>query len=273
MSKNELIIKDKKDQEEIDLKVETTLANVVSGNIIDNLQENELKVKFENIDAFQKLVKKYMKSGMDYMTIPGVQKEFLTKAGAEKLCVLFGVSPRYTIIDKIQIFEEGKQFFEWTFKCNLIHNETGNIIGEGIGSCNTGEKQNGQAHPMDIRNSVLKKAKKRALVDSTLGMSSIAGVFSQDLDETMDPKNKIMSDIQKRAQYSRLYAQAGRILKRQMNKTEKDKDAVKAIWNSFLLEKHNVIFMSDPVGESDVKKYIVEFVELLEISAEKGEIK
>ena len=266
------LAKTDKEQDIIDVKIDKTINNVVSANLIDNLDKNELTTKFNNIDAFGKLVQKNMKDGMDYMTIPGNDKAFLTKAGAEKLCVLFGVSPRYEIIDKIQNFDNNV-FFEWTFKCNLIHNLTGQIVGEGVGSCNTAEKQNGKSNPYDIRNNVMKKAKKRALVDSTLGMSSIAGVFSQDLDETQDPKNKTMSEIQKRAQYSRLYAQAGKIMGRKMNKTDKDKQAVKDIWDRYLLEKYNIMFMSDKVGETDCKKYIAEFVELLETKFNNGEVK
>ena len=56
------------------------------------------------------------------------------------------------------------------------------IEAEGVGSCNTKEKKYHTSDPYNIINTILKMAKKRALIDAVLSATRTSGIFSQDLD-------------------------------------------------------------------------------------------
>ena len=73
------------------------------------------------------------------------------------------------------------------------------LITEGLGSCNTRERKYLKMDPYTMDNTVLKMAKKRALVDAALLVASLSDVFTQDL-EDMDisgrpiDKQKVYTD-------------------------------------------------------------------------------
>ena len=167
----------------IEKKKELVLSNKTNFDVVNNLDTNELTTKFENIDKFAKLVKKKMVPAIDFGTIPGTKKPSLLKPGAEKLCMLFGVSPRFEVLDKIIDHRAEVPYIYYEMKCILVHNGTGNIVGEGVGSSNSREKKNGKANPYDIANTILKMAKKRAHVDATLQLASVSNVFTQDTED------------------------------------------------------------------------------------------
>lgn len=84
-----------------------------------------------------------MVEGVDYVTLPGNPKPFLSKAGAEKACVLFGYVPRYEVIREIEdwsgVDHDGEPLFYYRYRCNL--SKEGRSVGEGEGSCNTRESK------------------------------------------------------------------------------------------------------------------------------------
>ncbi len=92
--------------------------------------------------------KKVMKPGRDYGIIPGTERKSkdgvldnsantLLKPGAEKLCTLFGLSPRF---EDYRITEDwDKGLFYYAFRCILSRN--GRVIAEAIGSANSREKK------------------------------------------------------------------------------------------------------------------------------------
>ena len=57
------------------------------------------------------------------------------------------------------------------------------LITEGLGSCNTREKKYLKMDPFTMDNTVLKMAKKRALVDASLLVASLSDVFTQDIED------------------------------------------------------------------------------------------
>lgn len=83
-----------------------------------------------------------MVEGTDFGKIPGTgSQRTLLKAGAEKLCTLFGISPE---VFEEQVTEDwtgaehaGEPFFYYRYKCRITKN--GVVLGEGIGSCNSWE--------------------------------------------------------------------------------------------------------------------------------------
>lgn len=101
--------------------------------------------RYNLVVAFTKQI---MKLGRDYGTIPGTEKKnkdgslsssthTLLKPGAEKLCTLFGLAPRFEDYRVIEDWDKG--LFYFGYRCILTRN--GRPIAEGIGSANSREKK------------------------------------------------------------------------------------------------------------------------------------
>lgn len=134
----------------------------------------------ERIVELQEFIKLMMVPNIDYGFIQGCQKPMLFKAGAEKLCDIYGLSKQIEVIQRREDWDKGLFYFE--VKATLINKRTGQIESEGIGACTNREKKFANQDPFSIINSILKMAKKRALVDATLAATRTSGIFGQDLD-------------------------------------------------------------------------------------------
>ena len=97
----------------------------------------------QRYDAIGNAVTKLMERGEDYGEIPGTKKPTLLKPGAEKLCNLFGLIPRYeqvaTVEDWTGADHAGEPFFNYRVKCVLDRGDA--IMGEGEGSCSSWESK------------------------------------------------------------------------------------------------------------------------------------
>lgn len=90
------------------------------------------------IKLLQEIMRGVMEEGPDkhYGTVPGCGKrKVLFKAGAEKLCLTFRLSPKY----EIESQDLGGGHRNFYVKCFLYSITTGAFIGEGVGSCSTME--------------------------------------------------------------------------------------------------------------------------------------
>lgn len=174
----------------------------------------------QQVNLIQQIMRDLMKEGEHYGTIPGTSKPTLYKPGAEKLCLTFRLSPKYTILSQIQ----EKDFIAYTIKCSLEHLGTGEIIAEGIGSCNSREnkylylytpsslnpdrktaaklkaenkgkwKKQGEdwiwiemtenPNPWELDNTLVKMACKRALIAATLNATAASDIFIQSFDDS-----------------------------------------------------------------------------------------
>ena len=126
-------------------------------------------------------VKQHMNEGEDYGVIPGGSKPTLFKPGAEKLNAVFGLSPLVEVSNRVEDWDNG--FVAYEMKVTLLNKRTGGIEAEGIGSCNSRERRYKNQDAAGIANTVLKMAKKRALVDATLSATRASGMFTQDLED------------------------------------------------------------------------------------------
>ncbi len=179
----------------------------------------------KTIRKFQAIVKKLTTEGVDYGVIPGTQKPTLLKPGAEKITKLMSLSDSYTILKSQEDYDKG--FFAYTVKCRLAHIQTGNLVSEGVGQCNSKEskyrwrwlfanelppdidkstlkKQTGMSRynkpytryrveNEDIFsqvNTILKMAKKRALVDAALSAGRLSEIFTQDMEDIGNRKSE-----------------------------------------------------------------------------------
>lgn len=126
-------------------------------------------------------VREYMSEGEDYGIIPGGSKPTLFKPGAEKLNAVFGLSPLVEINNRIEDWDSG--FVAYEVKVTLLNKRTQGIEAEGVGSCNSRERRYKNQDAANVANTILKMAKKRALVDATLSATRASGMFTQDLED------------------------------------------------------------------------------------------
>ncbi len=167
------------------------------------------------VQLIQEVMEAVMKKDHHYGIIPGTPKPTLYKPGAEKLLSTFhiGADPSEYITD-LSTEDE----IRYRVAVKGFSQAMGNLLGVGIGECSSneekykwrkpvcneefdetpsdrkrivwkhGEKMPYQAkqvrmNPSDIANTILKMAKKRALIDMTLTITAASDIFDQDLED------------------------------------------------------------------------------------------
>lgn len=100
---------------------------------IDNLDIEQVK---ERADLIQELLKSVMIDGEHYGKIPGVSKNILFKAGAEKIGMVFRINPTY----EVKQINYDNFHREIQVTCTLTH-VNGVFVGQGLGSCSTLESK------------------------------------------------------------------------------------------------------------------------------------
>ena len=164
------------------------------------------------LDTIQHILKYMMVQGVDYGAVPGTSKPTLLKAGAEKILVAFRIAVHPTIED-LSTPDEAR----YRVTCRGVSILNGADVGCGIGEASSNETkwawraavcdaewdQTPETHrrllwkrgtpaycvrqirtsPADMANTVLKMAKKRAMVDLCLTCTAASAMFEQDLDE------------------------------------------------------------------------------------------
>lgn len=165
------------------------------------------------VNLIQEVMRAVMIDGQHYGKIPGAgDKPTLLKPGAEKIMATFRLSVDPEVEDLS--FED---IIRYRVKCKLF-SPSGRMVGAGIGECSTEEekykwrwavaeaefnatpethkrmkyKRDGgtikqvRTNPFDIANTVLKMAKKRALVDAVLTTTAASDIFEQDIEDLSD---------------------------------------------------------------------------------------
>ena len=139
------------------------------------------------VKMLKEFVREHMIDGEDYGVIPGTSaKPTLLKAGAEKLNAIFGLAPVVEITNRVEDWDNG--FVAYEIKVTLLNKRTTNVEAEGIGSCNSRERRYKNQDAANIANTLLKMAKKRALIDATLSATRASGLFTQDLEDMDRPE-------------------------------------------------------------------------------------
>lgn len=148
----------------------------------------------QQVNQLQYLMQQVLKQGEHYGVVPGTKgKPSLFQPGAEKICLMFKLVPRYRI-EKTQL-PGGHREVEVT--CTLYRRGSDIVEGEGIGSCSTMESKyryrskwndgvkTKEENPdiADTYNTVLKMAKKRALVDAVKSTTAASDIFTQDVED------------------------------------------------------------------------------------------
>jgi len=172
------------------------------------------------LERLQDFVRSVMVLGHDYGKIPGAgDKPTLLLPGAQKLCEIYGLAPIIRDIEAVEEWEKIPPFFNYRVRLALVSKRTDVTVAEGVGACNSkevkykyrtewwkggGTPPDGQGYikqanggfsrkventeTADLANTILKMAKKRALVDATLAATRSSGLFTQDI-EDMSPES------------------------------------------------------------------------------------
>lgn len=108
-----------------------------TANAIQSNREFTVSEVFTMTNKVKEIMAKIMVEGEHYGIIPGCKKASLWQPGAEKLCVAFRLKPSYVVTSTD--YPEGHR--EYMAVCTLTHIPTGDVFGEGIGSCCTLESK------------------------------------------------------------------------------------------------------------------------------------
>ena len=168
----------------------------------------------QNINLIQEAMKANMKKDVHFGVIPGCGKPSLYKAGAEVIMALFKLSTDPVVTD---LSANGE--IRYQVKVNVTTRDK-TFVGSGIGECSSGEEKymwraaicqeefeatpetlkrikfrkdrfNGsvqqiqqvRVNPSDMANTILKMAKKRALIDAVLTATGASDIFTQDIQD------------------------------------------------------------------------------------------
>lgn len=181
------------DAESTEFKPETKL---VTASGARGLTVEEAKTFNDEMNRFIETV---LVAGTDYGMIPYSSKPTLLKSGAEKILNYLGLIARTEIVNRVEDYNVG--FFSYECKVYLI-DYNGVVKGEGIGITNTREGKYAKSSGYAVQNTVLKMAKKRALVDAALNVGNLSSRFTQDVEDLKDlnaePDNKNTGDTSKK---------------------------------------------------------------------------
>lgn len=184
------------------------------------IDPNKAEEGLRLIKKFQQVVHKLLVRGVDYGRIPGTDKDTLFKPGAEKVAKLMALADSYEIMERIEDYD--KPLFAYTIRCRLSSIQTGDLVSQGVGQCNSMESKYRYrwVWPSDVPedydkttlkiktwkkgarkfakyrienddiysqvNTILKMSKKRAMVDATLSAARLSELFTQDLEDTSE---------------------------------------------------------------------------------------
>jgi hypothetical protein len=161
------------------------------------------------VNIIQDVMRSVMVEGEHFGTIPGCgDKKTLLKSGAEKLLMAFRLGAEPVIETN-----ETNDSVSYRVRVRLFNIADNNTAGYGIGECSSleekylwrkaigaeyrntpddrrrikygykGETEQVRTSHHDVRNTVLKMAKKRALVDAVLTCTAASDIFTQDLED------------------------------------------------------------------------------------------
>ena len=171
-----------------------------------------------DVNLIQRILREIMKDGTHYGVIPGTDKPSLWKPGAEQILSAFRIAVDPEVEDLSMLGRDGVLKVHYRVKVRGSDMISGRFLGAGIGECSSDEekyrwkaaaspaeweatdphrrrlKYRGDAEIMqvkapaeDVANTILKMAKKRALIDFTLTATAASDVFTQDLREDDEP--------------------------------------------------------------------------------------
>lgn len=142
----------------------------------------------DRVNVVQRVLREVMKEGTHYGKVPGCgNKPTLLKPGADVLAMTFQLVPSF----EVRAVDLPNLHREYHVTCTM-HNASGAMLGQGVGSCSTMEKKYRYRSDKagnrvenediaDVYNTCLKMGKKRAHIDATLTVTGASDLFTQDM--------------------------------------------------------------------------------------------
>lgn len=180
----------------------------------------------ERTRKIREVMEAVMKPNVHYGVIPGTSKPTMYQPGADVLAVTFRIAPTIAHVEDLCAHDEVR----YRVLVRGVHQVTDEMLAEGTGSCSSNEEkyrwrkpvcdaeweetdsdrrrnkwakgQGGKAYqtkqirtsPVDVENTVLKMAVKRAKIAMILNATAASDVFSQDLEDLSDELRESLSD-------------------------------------------------------------------------------
>lgn len=151
--------------------------------------------KLKAIQDFQSLVRSQFKENLDFGVVPGSKKLSMLKPGAEKTLMLLGMTSVFEKTESVKNWEDG--FVSYDFICRLFKN--GFEVTQGFGTANSKEPKYANQNVYGIDNTLMKMAKKRALVDAALLVGSLSDIFTADVEDMEDLQGNRAGDYKQQA--------------------------------------------------------------------------
>lgn len=161
---------------------------------LDSMDEADFKARLAVLSTGQSRMRRIQKELLgdgDFGVVPGTHgKPTLFKAGAEKLLKFYGLVSTFATARTLGDGVDAPHLHVMS-ACRIhVGDAGGPVVAEGEGTCNTWERKyryrrDGSVNPdpLDLDNTIVKMARKRALVDATLLATATSGLFSQDLED------------------------------------------------------------------------------------------
>lgn len=157
------------------------------------VSEEQYEKARRHFELLKRFISEQLVKGEDYGYITGkdgkplTDKPILFKSGAEKLLTLLQLTPSFELVEH-ENFEKG--WFLYKATCRLI-SKSGRIVAEGHGVANSKEKRYRNHDPYDLPNTLMKMAKKRALIDAVrqAGAGLFFGYSEEGEDEELDTQD------------------------------------------------------------------------------------
>lgn len=159
---------------------------------VETIQDMEARfaLAVRQRELLEDYIKDRLKPDKHFYTVPGGQKNSLTKEGAELVCLPHGLKPKYDKLAGPDQPPETDIPYQITVRCQLMRgNEFG---GEGIGSASShitrrdGGRVVRQTDPGLRHNATLKMAQKSAYIAATLNATAASEFFTQDMEDVGD---------------------------------------------------------------------------------------
>ena len=149
------------------------MSNTVKGQ---ELMENK---RLEH-EYLEQVVKQHLTDKLDYLKTDS-GKLCLLKSGAEKLCDYYGFSVQLDLVESTG--SQIKEMAMYTVKAVLSDIESGAQLAEGLGMASSQESRYEKQNSVNVANTILKMAKKRAMVDAVITAVHGSFLFTQDLED------------------------------------------------------------------------------------------
>lgn len=165
------------------------------------------------VNLIQEVMKSVMKKDVHYGTIPGTPKPTLYKAGAEKILSTFRIAVD-PMTEDLSTSDEAR----YRVTARATNQATGTHLGSGLGECSSSEEKyrwraaicqqefeetpedrrrevwkkgregpykvrQVRTHSVDVANTILKMATKRAVIAVTLQVTAASDIFAQDIED------------------------------------------------------------------------------------------